>query len=245
MSEATGSRLEQHWQKLIEEESRIEEALRSLSQLRTEFLVDLGRQTRAASEEMASAAHALLETELDASQRSLVLRIQASATALFSSLDGIGPREPSTETAPQALPGEAPDTEEPVEPLAEPPQAGPAAAELDAPAIARLKQTLGKATRSMLPRLIDGYCRESQRLLAEIGAAAAESDTKTVHRATETLRVTSETFGASTLAEMARQIGDLARQEKLEDASFLIGRLDSEIQSTMAALFALKQELTA
>ncbi|HEX9815660.1 MAG TPA: response regulator [Candidatus Thermoplasmatota archaeon] len=98
----------------------------------------------------------------------------------------------------------------------------------------RLKQDLGGD--AALQPLIASYLGEGTLLLKELRLAVAAKDAAQARRASHTLKSTSMTFGASKLANLARECEELSREEKLGDVETRLARLELLFAAVQTAL---------
>ena len=83
--------------------------------------------------------------------------------------------------------------------------------------------------------LIDAFAEEAPRLLIALRRAGTESDGERFETAAHTLKSNSVTFGATRLAEMARQL----ERAGLRADGAAIDALTAELDATLVALRAL------
>jgi HPt (histidine-containing phosphotransfer) domain-containing protein len=83
----------------------------------------------------------------------------------------------------------------------------------------------------VVKELIQSYLGEAPRLLAEARQAVAAKDAPTVQRAVHTLKSTSATFGAMTLAETSKAMEAAARGGTIPTATQL-----DELEAMFAAV---------
>ncbi len=98
----------------------------------------------------------------------------------------------------------------------------------------RLKQDLGGD--AALQRLIASYLGEGTMLLKELRIAIAAKDAAQARRASHTLKSTSMTFGATKLANLARECEELSREAKLGEVETRLARLELLFSAVQAAL---------
>lgn len=110
----------------------------------------------------------------------------------------------------------------------------PAGAAVDEGILRALLEDMGGDVE-VVKELIQSYLGEAPRLLAEAKQALAAKDAATVQRAVHTLKSTSATFGAMTLAEASKAIEQAARGGALPAPSGL--------ESLEAMFAAVKAEL--
>jgi HPt (histidine-containing phosphotransfer) domain-containing protein len=113
---------------------------------------------------------------------------------------------------------------------------------LDPGALAQLRVTLGNQADRLLPELIEGFCGDGNRLLAEARQALQAGNAADLHRAAHSLKSTAATFGAMALSVVARELEQLARGGVLEGTSGLIARAEAEFARARTALEATQHE---
>jgi HPt (histidine-containing phosphotransfer) domain-containing protein len=67
--------------------------------------------------------------------------------------------------------------------------------------------------------LIDTYLEDSPHQIAELHRSLSLHNNENFRRAAHTLKSNSANFGASSLAEMAKELEDMAREDNLEGAT--------------------------
>jgi CheY-like chemotaxis protein len=113
---------------------------------------------------------------------------------------------------------------------------------LDPGALAQLRVTLGNQADQLLPELIEGFCADGNRLLAEARQALQAENAVDLHRAAHSLKSTAATFGAMALSAVARELEHLARDGVLEGAGGRIARAEAEFARSRTALEAIQHE---
>jgi HPt (histidine-containing phosphotransfer) domain-containing protein len=108
---------------------------------------------------------------------------------------------------------------------------------LDRAALTVLLDTVG-GDREFLGELIETYLADSPALFVELHAGLASGDATAVRRAAHTLKSTSATFGATRLAEIAKEI------ETAAAAGDLTG-LGPRVEAAQAEFDAVGVELQA
>jgi CheY-like chemotaxis protein len=116
------------------------------------------------------------------------------------------------------------------------------AAVLDPAAFDRLRAALGSKASSMLPTLIDNFCRDGQRLMVEARRALDRMQAVDLRRAAHTMKSTGATFGATSLAAVARDLERLAKDGSLEGASGLVEQMEGEFGRACRVLDMKRKE---
>jgi PAS domain S-box-containing protein len=122
------------------------------------------------------------------------------------------------------------------------PRAAPEAAAIDQAVFDRLAATMGGA---FVVELIDTFRDDAREQIATLRRALAGADVETLRRAAHSLKSTSESLGASGLAELARELEAQARAGSLEGAAGRVERLAGAYDSAARALEALRRDLPA
>jgi PAS domain S-box-containing protein len=129
-----------------------------------------------------------------------------------------------------------------VEPKGHPPSKGPSAKRsesatdgvqpsahvLDASALERLRETLGKQAELLFPTLVKSFIDDGTRLLSEASQALQQKNAQDLRRAAHTLKSNGATFGAMMLSTVAKQLEQLGREGQFEGAVELIERAGRE-----------------
>jgi HPt (histidine-containing phosphotransfer) domain-containing protein len=115
-------------------------------------------------------------------------------------------------------------------------------AALDADAIDRLREA-ADGDEAFLHELVEEYLTEAPDQLATIERAVGSGATEEALRAAHTLKSTSATFGATALADLAREMEGLAREGRLDSLEGLAGQARTELGRVSALLRELELEL--
>ena len=100
---------------------------------------------------------------------------------------------------------------------------------IDMPTFTALQETTGA---DFVAELVGTFLEEAPRMLAELRSALAAQSADTFRRAAHSLKSNSNTFGASRLAEMAREL----ELGGLVTATAPLDALDAEYQRVARAL---------
>ncbi len=114
---------------------------------------------------------------------------------------------------------------------------------LDPKALERLRTGLGKQADRMLPGLLDRFYQDGERLLGEARQALERRQPEELRRAAHSLKSISATFGAMALSDVARELENLARDGKLEEAGGPLAQAEAEFARAGTALEAQRNEL--
>jgi CheY-like chemotaxis protein len=127
---------------------------------------------------------------------------------------------------------------------AEPPAVEQASPEvLNPKALAQLRIGLGRQADRLLPELIERFYVDADRLLGQARQALEQGHADDLRRASHSLKSTGATFGAMALSAVARQLENLARDGKLEEAGKQIAQAEAELARAKTALEAIRNEL--
>jgi HPt (histidine-containing phosphotransfer) domain-containing protein len=112
-------------------------------------------------------------------------------------------------------------------------------APIDAAAFAELLESVG-GDREFLAELVETYLADSPALFSELRAAVANDDAAATRRAAHTLKSTSASFGANTLATHCREIeasaatGNLAGlDERVELAAASYAHVEAALRAAV------------
>jgi HPt (histidine-containing phosphotransfer) domain-containing protein len=90
-----------------------------------------------------------------------------------------------------------------------------------------------------IDELVETFFEEAPELLAEMKRALAEGDAGAFRRAAHSLKSNSESFGATRLASLARELEYLGRDGRLDQAKPKMPQLEIAYAETAQALKAL------
>jgi PAS domain S-box-containing protein len=116
----------------------------------------------------------------------------------------------------------------------------PSAQVLDASALERLRDTLGKQADILLPTLVKSFIDDGTRLLNEASRALQQKNAQDLRRAAHTLKSNGATFGAMMLSTVAKQLEQLGREGQFEGAAELIERAGREFVKAKTELEKLR-----
>lgn len=115
-----------------------------------------------------------------------------------------------------------------------------AVTKIDMATFGSLKEMTGG---EFLQGLIDTYFSDATSLLAEMASALTAGDAPRFGRAAHSLKGNSATFGATALAEKARELEFMGKGGNLEGASPKLEALTAEYQLVRSELEALRDGL--
>jgi len=107
---------------------------------------------------------------------------------------------------------------------------------IDPKALAEVRQMGGSADPDLVPRVIRLYLAESVKLLESIDRALDADDVPTLQRAAHSLKSSSGMVGALTLAQLSREIEELARKAQVDRAKSYADKLRGEYARVREAL---------
>jgi len=119
----------------------------------------------------------------------------------------------------------------------------PSAQVLDASALERLRDTLGKQADILLPTLIDSFFHDAIELQRNAQQALKQSRTEDLRRATHTLKSNAKNFGGSEVARLCQELENRAKENNLEGAEELLTSIAHEYAKVRAALETLRKTL--
>lgn len=107
---------------------------------------------------------------------------------------------------------------------------------LDADALARMQVLDPNGSAGLVPRVLALYRQSLERLLGQLHAARQEADVQGQHRAVHTLRSSSASVGALTLAELCADIEHRLRDGVHDGLAVQLDDLHAEGERILAAL---------
>jgi PAS domain S-box-containing protein len=113
---------------------------------------------------------------------------------------------------------------------------------IDRAAFERLTTTMG---REFVAELVATFAEDAHELVATLRRALAEADLDAFRRAAHSLKSTSESIGATSLAMLARALEAMARAGRLEAAAEHMTRLGGAHEAAVRELEELRRGLTA
>ena len=106
---------------------------------------------------------------------------------------------------------------------------------LDRGSLDRIK-SLGANGRRLLPAVISLYLNDSPVLIERLGESLNAGDAEGMAQAAHALKSSSANLGATSLAEMCRQVEDIARGNSVQGSDSLISRIRLEYDKAKEAL---------
>jgi len=108
---------------------------------------------------------------------------------------------------------------------------------IDKATLDELKQMSGP---EFLNELIDTFLDDAPGMLGEMKTALAAGDTDSFRRAAHSMKSNAATFGAGRLAELAKALESLGRENKLTEAADGLEALKEALESACEELRGLK-----
>ena len=93
-----------------------------------------------------------------------------------------------------------------------------------------------------MPELVEAYLEDTPVQIAALRRALASGEAETFRRAAHSIKSTSKNFGASSLAEQARELEILGREARLEGAGSLLDALEAVFEQVRVELKELNLE---
>jgi len=146
-------------------------------------------------------------------------------------IDALSRCQPLSQTGSSRPPGQTEELQAPVKVV----NAGTTEV-IDLAAFDRLRATLGKQAKEMLPGLIDGFVAEAPRMIERARRALENINESELRREAHTLKSNAACFGLTALAEAARDLETTAKNKPLDGALNLIERIEAEFTQAEKAL---------
>jgi HPt (histidine-containing phosphotransfer) domain-containing protein len=102
-----------------------------------------------------------------------------------------------------------------------------------------LKDSVGD---DFISELISTFGEEAQRMITNLRQALSEQDVDTFRREAHSMKTNAATFGAADLAELAKSLEYLARDNQLAKVGDLLDSMESMYKSAMSELETLGDE---
>jgi PAS domain S-box-containing protein len=97
--------------------------------------------------------------------------------------------------------------------------------------------------RARLAEMIDSFLEETPPLLVQMRQAMEQHNMTTLGRAAHTIKSSSNTFGAATLAGVCQEIEEKSRLGKLESVTHLVNKVATEYERVKKALETARDDL--
>ena len=106
---------------------------------------------------------------------------------------------------------------------------------LDPAAINGMREMVG-GDDEFLADLIDTFLKDAPQMLADMRQALETGDAAVLRRVAHSLKSNSDSFGATALGELCRELEKMGKVNALKGADEVITRADAEFTQVMAAL---------
>jgi signal transduction histidine kinase/CheY-like chemotaxis protein/HPt (histidine-containing phosphotransfer) domain-containing protein len=107
---------------------------------------------------------------------------------------------------------------------------------LDPGALKQIRALQRPGGPNIVHRVISSYLKDSVQLIEAIRAAIAQNDPPTLHRAAHSLKSTSATVGAQSLAGLCKDLEAIGRASTIDNAAALLPVIEREYQQVATAL---------
>jgi HPt (histidine-containing phosphotransfer) domain-containing protein len=114
---------------------------------------------------------------------------------------------------------------------------------IDRDVIRRLVASFGEGGNGSVVALIDTFLGHVPGQIAAIGTALEREETDEVTRGAHTLKSNAATFGASSLADLCRELEAAGKAGTLEGGSRLLSRIEVELERITGELGRIRSEL--
>jgi HPt (histidine-containing phosphotransfer) domain-containing protein len=104
---------------------------------------------------------------------------------------------------------------------------------INMPTFEQLKEEMGA---DYMCELIDAYCEDTPRLIAELQQAITDQNTDALRRAAHTIKSTSNSLGAQQLGALARELELITKEGVLDGAVPRVERLLADYDQVRQAL---------
>lgn len=108
---------------------------------------------------------------------------------------------------------------------------------IDQTTFEELKQISGE---DFINELIDTFLEDAPNMIAEIKSALANNDADTFRRAAHSMKSNAATFGANELADLAKELEMLGKDNKLNETGDKLKSMEEAYASAKKELEALK-----
>ncbi|TXC65610.1 Hpt domain-containing protein [Piscinibacter aquaticus] len=112
----------------------------------------------------------------------------------------------------------------------------PPTAQLDAEALARLRELDPKGENQLIDRVLRAFESSALRLLPQLEAARASGDRAGVRHVAHTLKSSSASIGALALSQHCAKVEGLIRENSSEDLQAPLSALVAELDAVRAAI---------
>ncbi len=127
---------------------------------------------------------------------------------------------------------------QPAESLAGAPMTNGETSILDPVALKQIRALQRPGGPNILQKVIASYLKDSSQLLDTIRSAIAQNDPPILHRAAHSLKSTSATVGATSLASLCKELEALGRAQTTDNADVFLSAIEKEYIQVQRALHA-------
>lgn len=108
--------------------------------------------------------------------------------------------------------------------------------EIDVSTFEELKQMAGA---DFIGELVDTFLEDAPKLMKELRSSLQAKDADTFRRAAHSLKSNAATFGAKRMSELARELEQIAKDNKLAEVGDRLATLEQTYQAVAAELKGL------
>lgn len=109
-------------------------------------------------------------------------------------------------------------------------------------ALQALKELVGEDAIEFLVEVIDTYLEDGPKALQSMWLAIVQEDLIALHQAAHSLKVSSVTLGAKTLADLCEELAAIAQPSQMEVARALMQQIEAEYDKVKTALKVERQQ---
>jgi CheY-like chemotaxis protein len=113
---------------------------------------------------------------------------------------------------------------------------------IDMNVLQAFREMVGSDADSVLAEMIDCYLEDAPKLMDAIASAIAQADAMQLRQAAHTLKSSSMTLGATTLANLCRKLEEMSRTGISDYGVDKLQQLEAELERVLAALQIVRQQ---
>jgi HPt (histidine-containing phosphotransfer) domain-containing protein len=113
---------------------------------------------------------------------------------------------------------------------------------IDMNVLQAFREMVGSDADSVLAEMIDCYLEDAPKLMDAIASAIAQADAMQLRQAAHTLKSSSLTLGATTLANFCRKIEEMSRSGISDYGEDKLQQLEAELERVLDALQIVRQQ---